>query len=224
MAYDAGRKSTILFGGGAANADPPRTDTWRWSAGSWVMLSPAMSPSNPGRMTYDSANASLMLLAGSLYSWNGVSWVNTHPAHLPSGGEVAIVAHDALARQLLVFVQGSPGTPSTWIWDGVDFHRQSPLHEPPQGPAVGAYDPLRGVVVAFVSGETWTWDGRDWSQQHPARMPLPRYFASMAYDSAIGKVVLFGGKTWQTVDGRYVEQVSNDLWSWDGSNWTQASG
>jgi len=39
---------------------------------------------------------------------------------------------------------------------------------------------------------------------------------SIAYDVAIGKVVLFGGKF---ASGG---NPSNQLWTWDGATWTQA--
>ena len=43
---------------------------------------------------------------------------------------------------------------------------------------------------------------------------------SMAFDAAIGKVVLFGGKS-PPVSGSNDEVEHNDLWAWDGARWTQ---
>jgi hypothetical protein len=39
----------------------------------------------------------------------------------------------------------------------------------------------------------------------------------MAYDAAIGEVVLFGGKS---PEGQ-TEVSHNDLWGWDGSRWSR---
>lgn len=45
--------------------------------------------------------------------------------------------------------------------------------------------------------------------------PSAREFAAMAFDAAIGKMVLFGG-----VDG-YTGKVQGDTWTWDGKTWKQ---
>jgi hypothetical protein len=42
----------------------------------------------------------------------------------------------------------------------------------------------------------------------------------MAYDQAVGKVVLFGGKV---VSGQATETVTNETWLWDGTTWTLAA-
>ena len=52
--------------------------------------------------------------------------------------------------------------------------------------------------------------GFDWKQHLPPTHPSTRYGHSMAYDSARGVTVLFGGWT----DGRV-----SDTWEWDGTNW-----
>ena len=56
--------------------------------------------------------------------------------------------------------------------------------------------------------DTWTYDGTDWTQQTTTHSPSARERASMAFDPATGKIVLFGG-------GR------SDTWSYDGTDWTQ---
>lgn len=53
----------------------------------------------------------------------------------------------------------------------------------------------------------------NWTQRSPATAPSPRYVPAMAYDSARGVIVLFGG--W---DG---SNSLGDTWKWDGSNWGQ---
>ena len=51
-----------------------------------------------------------------------------------------------------------------------------------------------------------------WMQLHPATLPDARAGASMAFDQATGRMILFGG---QGGAG-----LLNDTWSWDGTNWT----
>jgi hypothetical protein len=63
----------------------------------------------------------------------------------------------------------------------------------------------------------------NWTRQIPQNFPPPRFDHAMAYDSAHGQVVLFGGANGPS--GIYIStQAFNDTWVWDGSNWTQKSG
>jgi hypothetical protein len=41
--------------------------------------------------------------------------------------------------------------------------------------------------------DTWAFDGTDWSQLSPIDSPDARYQASMAFDPAMGQMILFGG-------------------------------
>src|SRR5437763_10211951 len=66
--------------------------------------------------------------------------------------------------------------------------------------------------VTTYLNDTWLWDGSTWAHAHPATAPGPRTGASMAYDGARGKLVLFGG-------GNGVQR--DDTWTWDGSTWTR---
>jgi hypothetical protein len=97
-------------------------------------------------------------------------------------------------------------------------------HVPTRSPLPRLYyslsdDGADGQVVLFgggplggsgLLGDTWTWDGSTWTKRFPAHAPSPREHAAMAYDAAMGKVVLFGGG-----------QALNDTWMWDGTDWTQ---
>jgi len=226
LAYDPARRTTLLFGGGSANSDPNRLDTWSWTGDSWSQLHPETAPSSAGLMTYDVASGSLLLFAGSTYAWDGGTWADLHPAHSPSSGIPAFLAYDSAHRAaVLVTVDftGSTSTTTTWTWSGGDWHQQHPVHRPSGTSASGAYDAKRGVIVALIGDQTWTWNGSDWSQQHPSRSPGARYFASAAYDPAVGKVILFGGKSYGVVSGSYRELVTNELWAWDGTDWTRAA-
>ena len=86
--------------------------------------------------------------------------------------------------------------------------KQSPATSPPISEILTmAYDhAIRQIVlVAFPpganAGETWTYEGATWTQQHPATSPaLATLRPVMAYDAAIGKLVLLANLTW-TYDG-----------------------
>jgi hypothetical protein len=65
--------------------------------------------------------------------------------------------------------------------------------------------------------DTWTWDGsaNTWTE-HPrslcANSPSTRFGASMTYDAANDRVVLFGGMNSSNI-------ALNDLWEWNGTCW-----
>ncbi len=67
-----------------------------------------------------------------------------------------------------------------------------------------AYDSERGVVVLFGGGDNpnsptavlsdaWEWNVATWTQRTPEAAPPGRAYHAMAYDSARGAMVLFGG-------------------------------
>ena len=63
-------------------------------------------------------------------------------------------------------------------------------------------------------GETWTWNGTTWRLRSTSG-PGIRRDQSMAFDAALGEVVLFGGKSPQG----QAEVSHDDLWGWDGTRW-----
>jgi uncharacterized protein (TIGR03437 family) len=103
-----------------------------------------------------------------------------------------------------------------------NWTRQIPQNFPPERSGHSmAYDSAHGQVVLFggsnggnadVLNDTWVWDGANWTQKSPQTSPPARYRHVMAYDSAHGEVVLFGGSS-----------NVGDTWIWDGSNWTEKS-
>jgi hypothetical protein len=60
-------------------------------------------------------------------------------------------------------------------------------------------------------GDTWEYDGANWSPVATATAPSARSNHALAYDSARGRAVLFGGRTATSTLG--------DTWEFDGSRW-----
>ncbi|MCB9879263.1 MAG: hypothetical protein H6835_16835 [Planctomycetes bacterium] len=83
------------------------------------------------------------------------------------------------------------------------------------------FDSGRNRVVMFggwsmlynpgFRNQTWEWDGSTWTQVVTASAPSPRSHCMLAYDSARGRVVLFGG---------YDSATLGETWEYDGSDWT----
>lgn len=96
---------------------------------------------------------------------------------------------------------------------------------PLQGRAM-CYDSDRGVAILFggfpfLAGngieptqETWEWDGAAWALRG-TEGPSPRWNHAMAYDSARGVAVLFGGST-----DNNPFTLNGETWEWNGSTWT----
>jgi len=97
----------------------------------------------------------------------------------------------------------------TWTYDGTTWTKESPATSPPAAEvATMAYDGAIQKVVLFevpmgaATGETWTYDGATWTKESPATSPeLSSNRPVMAYDAAIGKLVLLSVATW-TYDGQ----------------------
>jgi len=88
-----------------------------------------------------------------------------------------------------------------------------------------AYDPALGKIVLFGGfgfdaagtryGDTWTYDGNTWTRQSPPTSPPALVGASMVFDPAINKMVLFGGSAGLV--------LSAQTWTYDGVTWTHES-
>ena len=104
-------------------------------------------------------------------------------------------------------------------WRGVNTAQQP---DPTKEYAM-AYDAARGVTVLFggtlFECETWTYDGTNWTQRTPLSSPCARTGQAMAYDSLRERVLLFGGNAYSV--SSYSGSPTNDLWAWDGANWTE---
>jgi hypothetical protein len=106
------------------------------------------------------------------------------------------------------------------------WSQRTPENSPPERTeACMVYDKAHAVSIMFggrfydgtistLFDDTWQWDGTNWTQLFPSTVPSARRGHSMAYDSAHGKVLMFGG-------GTPGVGVMNDTWEWDGVNWTQ---
>ena len=63
-------------------------------------------------------------------------------------------------------------------------------------------------------GDTWVWDGSNWTQESTQTSPPSRAYHSMAYDSAHGLAVLFGGENFLGGPNSMSQQYFADTWTW----------
>jgi hypothetical protein len=187
-------------------------------------------------MAYDTATGNMVLFGGTssgalgdTWTWNGVTWTKQTPASSPTARSVAAMAYDPATRDVVLFggAGAHGGLGDTWTWNGTTWTKLSPATSPtPLASASMAYDTATGNMVLFGGGNsctgscgylasTWTWNGTTWTKLSPATSPPARTDATMAYDSATGDMVLFGG-------GAFSGYL-NTTWTWNGMTWAQAS-
>jgi uncharacterized protein (TIGR03437 family) len=218
------------------------------TAPNWTQQNPQTSPPARVEMAmaYDSVSSQIVLFGGLNYAiagnvndtwvWDGSNWTQETPQTVPPARFWHAMAYDSAHGQVVLF-GGLSLEPEevfyddTWVWDGSNWTKESPQTSPPArfGHAM-AYDSVHGQVVLFggegvVDGrgadinDTWVWDGMNWTQESPQTSPGARDTFGMAYDSAHGQVVLFGGEnSFQDNSQPYL----SDTWLWDGANWTQS--
>lgn len=197
LAYDSNRGRTVMFGG-ERTANQPSSDerTLEWDGQRWTVAATTGPPVRSRySIAFDSARGTTLLFGGRSDLAN-------------------VVFND------------------TWTWNGSNWTQQASAGPNTSVDCAMAFDDVRQRMVLFggrsaggasaTVAETWEWDGTSWTQI-PGQGPAPRLYASMAYDSARGRMVMHGGQSTAFYSG--VSFV--DTWEWDGTAWqdvTPASG
>ena len=175
---------------------------------------------------------SIVDLLGFVYTfWDGQRWTpgGSDSGRAPGPRFATAAAYDSLRDELLVFGGADLllGTESdeTWILNEGGWQMRAPLSASPaarRGHAMAYHsDDTRTFMFGGngngqVFGDLWTWDGEDWAQVSIASGPRPpvRRNATLVYDSARGRLVLFGGLS---EDGAAL----GDTWAWTRAGWQE---
>lgn len=196
-AYDSRRNRFVLFGGiGNRGYEQLHGDTWEWDGSRWHDVSDTRIG------TRDHHGMAFDAVRGVTVMYGGVSSDRSQPA------ETWVYPTE------------------TWTFDGHTWREAGtvgPNPGPRSSPAM-AYDAARERIVLFGGaarggtplGDTWLWDGQAWMQMADAGGPGPRFGPAIATDPWSGGVVLFGGWSGQPRNVYY-----DDLWRWDGRQWTE---
>lgn len=216
----------VLFGGRDDQSAAGRStlgDTWTWDGTRW---SPHR-PTNPPHARYGAAMA-YHPGAGDPGSGRTVLFGGYSPGSPVNPDDASVLNPQSLFGD-------------TWAWDGASWQDVTPevcKQDPPDplqcpSPRYGAAlaEDAAGNLVLFGGtgglgdiGDTWTWDGKGWENVtplpapagHAATSPPPRSSRpALAYDSANGQTVLFGG--------RNAAGDLADTWTWDGLGWENAT-
>jgi hypothetical protein len=224
MTYDAVSKTLILFGGFSGSSYLGDTWIWNGATSSWKAAHPKTLPpamTEPAVFT-DPRNGHAVIFGGydgrfyqlNTWRWTGTDWQKL-PGTPPSARSGMVAATDPTTKSSVIFDGLADVNPyNTWTWNGKTWKQQSPASQPPSRyNSAAAYDPALAAVVAFGGGQggldlndTWAWTntGATWTQLTPATSPRARESFGMAYDAALGHVVIFGGASGN--------KLLNDTW------------
>jgi hypothetical protein len=183
MSFDSGRGVSVLFGG-LMTSSAVSNETWEWDGAAWTLRAVAgPSARHYHGAAYDSSRAVTVLFGG---------------------------------------FTGAAYKADTWEWNGAAWTERTVSGPSARYGHALAYDSARGVTVLFggstdstqagYNDETWEWDGSSWTQRLVTGPSARRYHA-MAYDSARGVTVLFGGLTSSGA-------TSSETWEWNGAAWS----
>lgn len=216
MAYDAARKTVVLFGGISFAGDDRAT--WEWDGARWSRVATAEnSPTSSGPMAADPIRQRVVLFTGDTWEWDGAQrvWRKIPAAAGGPAPDGAIVFDPVLGR--VVLIGGGGGESATlWQWEGARWSELSTATttRPPSGTTANqvSYDVKRQRIVLVRSPtEIWEWrsSAKTWERRTPVG-PLPedRSGYAIGYDGARGRILMIAGQ------GRM------DLWEWNGTSWS----
>jgi hypothetical protein len=198
-----------------------------YTRGAITSATPAQADSQPlprkhHAVAYDARSERVVMYGGAtndgqtlddLWSWDGRQWTLLGRS-VPSSGHLLFTDEDGT----LVLAGGTEGITAPWdsgAWQIV-------MREPRRVAAAGVQDVPRGRFVMHggspapgqVLGDTLEFDRETW-RRVATTGPAARISGAMAFDSARGVSVLFGGAALNPV------RRFDDLWEWDGVTWRQ---
>jgi hypothetical protein len=233
MAYDSVRQQTMMFGGTLAFGSPTG-GTHVYTNHVWsTPPDPVASPAGRSLFAFVSnPDQQLVWMFGGMNDtglgtefWqfqNGV-WSKLPTTNGPGVCPTPNGVYDSNRMKLVVVCSDS----TLYEWDGAVWKTISGLKPVPTLRSFSsmAYDATLKKTVLFGGfdgvnyiNETWTWDGAAWTRvkNNP---PTSRALAALWFDPTLKKTVLFGGIGRKSSVDR-IERF-NDMWSFDGSGWTQ---
>jgi hypothetical protein len=207
-----------LFVGAQPAADEPLL--WSYHDASWTNVTRPSPPPGPDpNLVYDPTDGYDLLLtsAGTTWTYSSGTWTEVNASASPPAGTMT---YDASSGYVVLFGQGE-----TWEYVGGLWAQLTPAQSPPNCAECSmAYDPLEGAVVLAVGYATgvWTWEFANgtWTNMTPGVTGSPPGGPAnpIAYDAALGGVVLFG----TYVNGP--SYLTNETWLFAGHGWSELSG
>jgi PKD repeat protein len=239
LTYDPMINKVLLFGGytGTRTAG----DTWVYSPGHWVNLTPTLTvspgPRQRGGLVYDSEDSEMLLFGGhngSVYlndtwAFNGTAWSRVHSTSAPSPREDLMLADEPLDHYVVLFGGDEADglrVGDTWTFSGgqwTNITAANATSPPARESGVFTWDGADDYDLLFSGkiansglwNDTWSFANGVWTNltSTVGEQPPKREAGSMVYDAIDGFVLLFGGL-------RY-PNVYNDTWTFSGGKWSE---
>lgn len=236
MTYDASRRQVVLFGGNIG-ATTPQSGTYLYRAGAWAGAGNAVSPSPRSLAAFrtNPTDGFVWLYSGvnefanidEFWKFANASWEKLSLENGPTGCTTPASAYDTDRKKLVVLCDDN----RLFEWDHAAWKEIKDLKSAPpirrfsnmvydatikKTVLMGGFDDLAGGFL----DHTWLWDGTAWTRQKN-KPPTRRGKAAMWYDPVARKTFVFGGIGQKERDGRF--ERFNDMWSFDGTGWTQVN-
>jgi hypothetical protein len=232
LAFDANRQRAVLFGGQAGES-ALRGDTWEWDGEDWTQVADTGPDARLGHaLTFDANRQRVLLFGGEAgsglradtWEWDGEDWTQVADTG-PDARRGHALAFDA-NRQRAVLFGGEAGSglqADTWEWDGEDWMQ---VADTGPGPSLAFAMTFGGGTTLLFGGVTsspasdaadelsrlsWQWDGAHWTLRQDMG-PAARWGHALAFDSARGRAVLFGGFSALPADSGVADSVLGDTW------------
>ena len=252
MAYDSALGEVVMFGGLGNSGEV--NDTWVFTAGDWskVTTSVAPTPRVGAELADDPTDGYAVLFGGSsdgqplgdTWAFQISGWAELFPATPPSyrSGDEMTFYNGGSYVLLVGGLNQSNYLSDSWEYTNGEWNELASGQPPSvrQGAAM-TYDAADGYVLLFGGascpcsdfyqpgpGDTWEFRDGNWTELFPSSSPGPRIDASMAYDAALGTVILFGGVTddWNSFFCSYYGVDCywynlDDTWQFSAGQWTQ---
>jgi hypothetical protein len=208
IAYDSARSRVVLFGGYRSSGE--LADTWEWDGEAWTQIEDTGPRARAlHALAYDSTRSRVVLFGGEAanaplgdtWEWDGDEWTQVADTG-PSPRRGHAMCFEASAQRTVLF-GGSNGS-NTWAWNGTGWTELNDVGPPPcdgtalvstgQSTLLFGGRGREGSAPLFgpLFGLTWELNGADWTERQDIG-PAPRFGHAMAYDTARGRAVLFGG-------------------------------
>lgn len=212
-------------------------ETWTWDGNRWTLLHPPNAPSARfvGAMAYDPRSQHVILFGGGapnsdpirndMWSWDGATWTELHPATMPSRWIAPAVLDGDRAAVVLIASDADGNAAGIWQWTGSDW-----VHTATNGgPHLSfnfafAYDPdhHQDVLAAGWTSfgpegsatDTWLLRQAVWTHSQ-TDISAPGGYAHAAYDEGRHQLVLV------TPGGCAPNAWADAMWTWDGNVWTR---
>ncbi|MBK8098682.1 MAG: hypothetical protein IPK26_16340 [Planctomycetes bacterium] len=192
----------------------------------WTQLQPTTVPPARGwhQLAFDLSRSVTVMFGGisaanfgDTWEWNGSNWLPRTTANAPPPRWGHAMAYDVGTGRVMLF--GGAGFADTWSYDGTNWTDLQPTSSPPtRQMGAMAWLSSRNSLILFGGrgtagqvADTWELRNGNWAQLTPPSSPSLRESHSMASDWGGGQVLLFGGWSGSEL---------NDLWAFDGNDWT----